>query len=100
MSSVEKYIFEQERKLKEDEEKMNNEKYYWTDSKGNKIPKHELDNYHLCNIVMKFGKNWLSENGHVTLVRRFEEMNREHNFFECVKGKDIIYLDAFGIPID
>ena len=61
------------------------EKYYWTNQKGINIPKHELTDYHVCNIVAKFGKNWLSENGHDVLVKRYEDLNREYNFFKVIE---------------
>jgi len=61
------------------------EKYYWTKENGDLIPKHELSDLHVCNIVAKYGKKWLYENGHTTLVRRFEQLNEEHDFFKDVK---------------
>lgn len=64
---------------------MCEEKYYWTNSDGMMIPKHELPDYYICNIVAKYGKNWLSENGHEVLVERFESLNREYGFFKTVK---------------
>ncbi len=61
------------------------EQYFWVNEKGINIPKHELSDYHICNIVAKYGKNWLAENGHLVLVKRFEELNREYDFFAAVK---------------
>lgn len=60
------------------------ELYYWKDSKGNLVPKHELSDSHVCNIVMKFGKTWLQENGHNVIVKRFEDLNKEYNFFRVL----------------
>ena len=64
----------------------NEEKYYWKNKDGKYIPKHELSDLYICNIVMKHGKVWLVENGHVFIVSRFEELNREHKFFKVVGG--------------
>lgn len=64
---------------------MCEEKYYWTDHTGNQIPKHQLDDYYICNIVAKYGKNWLSENGHNILVERFEQLNKQYGFFKIVR---------------
>jgi len=64
---------------------MENELYYWTTENGELEPKHTLSNLHVCNIVMKFGKNWLNENGHKTIVERFEELNAQYRFFDAVK---------------
>jgi hypothetical protein len=70
---------------------MCEELYYWTDSKNNKIPKHELSDYYVCNIVMKFGKEYLREHGHNVIVDRFEALNKEHGFFKALrKAPEII----------
>lgn len=45
----------------------------------------KFDNYHICNIVAKYGKKYLEDNGHLLLVRRFEELNRTYDFFKIVK---------------
>lgn len=63
------------------------ELYYWEDSKGQFIPKDELSDLYVCNIVMKFGKNWLNSNGHSVIVQRFEDLNSEYRFFEAAKHK-------------
>ena len=60
------------------------EKYYWENQKGELIPKHELSDYYICNIVAKYGKNWLSENGHLVLVKHYEELNRQYDFYKTV----------------
>lgn len=62
------------------------EKYYWTNNAGETIPKHELSDLHVCNIVMKHGKNWLVANGHEIIVNRFEELNKKYKFFKVVGG--------------
>ena len=63
------------------------EKYYWINEIGIKIPKHELSDLYICNIVCKFGKNWLRENGHDVIVDKFEELNAKYHFFDSVKDK-------------
>jgi len=60
------------------------EKYYWVSQDGNKNPKHKLTDLHICNIVCKYGKDWLRENGHEVIANRFEELNKTHKFFEDV----------------
>lgn len=62
------------------------EKYYWTNNAGETIPKDELSDLYVCNIVMKHGKNWLVANGHEIIVNRFEELNKEYKFFKVVGG--------------
>ena len=47
---------------------MLEEKYYWKNKDGELIPKHELSDYYVCNIVMRFGKEWLMSNGHEVIV--------------------------------
>lgn len=66
------------------DEKMD-ELYYWTDSSGNDVPKHELSDLYVCNIVMKFGKDWLRSHGHATIADRFEALNKEHGFFQMLR---------------
>ena len=56
---------------------MLEEKYYWENKDGELIPKHELSDYYVCNIVMRFGKEWLLSNGHEVIVDRFEKMNKK-----------------------
>lgn len=63
---------------------MNEERYYWETKDGKLIPVHELTDLHVCNIVMYFGKQRLSETGHSIIVDRFENLNQEYNFFEKV----------------
>ena len=36
-------------------------KYYWKQEDGTLVPVHELTRLHVCNIVMKFGKDKLRE---------------------------------------
>ena len=64
---------------------MLEEKYYWENKDGDLIPKHELSDYYVCNIVMMFGKAWLLSNGHEVIVDRFEKMNKKYDFFRKVK---------------
>lgn len=63
------------------------EKYYWINDEGEYIPKSELTDLHVCNIVCKFGKIYLIANGHATLVERFEALNANHKFFNVVQEK-------------
>ena len=62
------------------------EKYYWKTADGTLIPKHKLTAEHVCNIVMRFGKENLRFSGHATIVERFEELNEVFHFFEVVKS--------------
>lgn len=61
---------------------MKVELYYWHDTQGNLIPKHELSDLYVCNIVMKFGKLWLEDHGHSVIVQRFEALNEKYKFFK------------------
>lgn len=67
---------------------MKNEKYFWENAKGELIPKHEISDYYVCNIVMKFGKDWLVSHGHQVIVDRFERLNKEHKFFNILIDKE------------
>lgn len=69
------------------EELYTKELFYWKSADGTLTPKTELTDLHVCNIVMKFGKNWLNENGHTTIVKRFEELNNKFKFFDIVDEK-------------
>lgn len=74
------------------------EKYYWTNEKGEKIPKDELSDLHICNIVMKFGKDDLIFSGHKVIVNKFEKLNKKYKFFECVAkekfmGKEELFTE-------
>lgn len=60
------------------------EKYYWKKEDGTLVPVHELSNKHVCNIVMKFGKDYLRENGHSVIADKFEDLNRRYKFFDLV----------------
>lgn len=64
---------------------MKEEKYYWQKEDGTFVPVHELTDSHLCNIVMKFGKQRLESMGHAVIAERFVELNRKYKFFDCVK---------------
>ncbi len=61
-----------------------NEKYYWVTEYNQLIPKDKLSDSQVCNIVQKFGKNWLNANGHQLIVQRYERMDREYDFFSAV----------------
>ena len=69
---------------------MLEEKYYWTKEDGTKIPVHELTDLHICNIVMKFGKDNLHEMGHSVIADKFTELNRKYKFFNMETTKTII----------
>lgn len=69
------------------------EKYYWKKEDGTLVPVHELTNYHICNIVMKFGKDWLHKNGHSIIADKFESLNKEHKFFNVVDVKKTKFCD-------
>lgn len=60
------------------------EKYYWTKEDGTKIPVHELTDLHICNIVMRFGKDNLRNMGHSVIADRFVELNKKHKFFGAI----------------
>ena len=60
------------------------EKYYWKKEDGTLVPVHELTYLHICNIVMKFGKDKLRVMGHSVIVDKFEILNKEYKFFEKV----------------
>lgn len=60
------------------------EKYYWEKEDGTLVPVHELTKLHICNIVMKFGKDRLREMGHSVIADKFEKMNKEYKFFNIV----------------
>ncbi len=64
-----------------DEKIKVNELYYWTNEKGETIPKHELSDLYVCNIVAKYGKMWLRANGHNVIVDRFEALNKKYGLF-------------------
>ena len=66
--------------------RMQNEKYYWQKEDSTLVPVHELTDLHICHIVMKFGKDRLHDMGHSVIVKKFEELNKEYNFFKEVRG--------------
>lgn len=57
------------------------EKYYWETADGTLIPVHELTDLHVCNIVMKFGKDRLRNMGHAVIADHFEDLNHKYKFF-------------------
>lgn len=63
------------------------EKYYWEKEDGTLVPVHELTKLHICNIVMKHGKDRLREIGHSVIADKFEKLNREYKFFDIVREK-------------
>lgn len=68
----------------------NNEKYYWKKEDGTLIPVHELTDLHVCNIVMKFGKDYLCDIGHAVIAEKFNKLNKKYKFFDVVKENDAI----------
>lgn len=73
--------------IKEDD--IMEEKYYWINNDGEKIPKSELSDLHVCNIIAKFGKIWLEQSGHKVLVNRFENLNKKYKYFYREDGDGI-----------
>lgn len=61
------------------------ERYYWIKEDGTEIPVHELTDLHLCNIVMRFGKDRLYNMGHSVIADRFVELNKKYDFFKDIK---------------
>lgn len=61
------------------------ERYYWEREDGTLVPVHELTDLHVCNIVMKFGKDKLYNMGHSVIADRFVKLNREYKFFDVIK---------------
>lgn len=60
------------------------EKYYWKQEDGTLVPVHELTRLHICNIVMKHGKDKLREMGHSVIADKFESLNKVYKFFDIV----------------
>ena len=60
------------------------EKYYWKQEDGTLVPVHELTRLHICNIVMKHGKDKLREMGHSVIADKFESLNKAYKFFDIV----------------
>ena len=50
------------------------EKYYWRTKDGEYIKVDDITNEHLVNIVLKFGKDKLENNGYYSLVKRFNKI--------------------------
>ena len=66
---------------------MDKELYYWTSQDGTKTPKDNLTDIHICHIVCKYGKDWLNENGHSVIVDRFNQLNKQYDFFKEVNRR-------------
>ena len=64
---------------------MSNERYYWEKADGTLVPVHELTDLHVCNIVMKFGKDKLYMAGHSVIVDKFNALNEKYDFFGAVR---------------
>ena len=73
--------------IKDELKSMIIERYYWKKEDGTMVPVHELTNSHICNIVMKFGKDRLREMGHSVIADKFENLSREYKFFNVVKDE-------------
>lgn len=58
-----------------------NEKYYWETQDGQFIPVDKLTDLHVVNIVIKFGKDYLSTRGYNCIIERFEKLRKESNFY-------------------
>ena len=61
------------------------ERYYWKSESGALTPVHKLTDLHVCNIVMKYGKENLRNMGHAVIADRFEELNKKHKFFAVLQ---------------
>ena len=46
-----------------------------------------LTDIHVCYIVCKYGKDWLNENGHSVIVDRFNQLNKQYDFFKEVNRR-------------
>ncbi len=57
------------------------ERYYWQTQEGQFIPVDELTDLHVVNIVIKFGKNYLSSHKHNLIIERFEKLRKESGFY-------------------
>lgn len=64
---------------------MKDEKYYWEQEDRTLVPVHELTDLHVCNIVMRFGKDRLCNMGHSIIVDRYVELNKKYDFFNAVR---------------
>ena len=57
------------------------EKYYWETQDGQFIPVDKLTDLHVVNIVIKFGKDYLSTRGYNRIIERFNWLRKESNFY-------------------
>lgn len=62
------------------DDELANEKYYWKTADGQLIKVDELEESHIINIVIKFGKDKLNQSGYKNIVNRFEEIRKKRNF--------------------
>ena len=57
------------------------ERYYWETQDGKFIPVDELTDLHIVNIVIKFGKDKLSDLGHSRIIEKFDELRKISGFY-------------------
>ena len=57
-----------------------NEKYYWKTADNKIIKVDDLEESHIINIVIKFGKDKLNQSGYKNILNRFEEIRKKRNF--------------------
>ena len=65
----------------EEQQMYRNEKYYWETQDEQFIPVDKLTNLHIVNIVVKFGKDYLSSHGHNNIIERFNKLREESDFY-------------------
>lgn len=59
---------------------LENEKYYWKTKDNTFIPVDSLDENHIINIVIKFGKDKLNNHGYKNIVKKFNEIRKKEKF--------------------
>jgi len=57
------------------------ERYYWETHDGHFIPVDDLDDKYIVNIVIKFGKDYLAENGYRRIIEGFNTVRKASNFY-------------------
>ena len=56
------------------------EKYYWQTADGDYIAVDDLEDSHIINIVIKFGKDKLISNGYMRIVVKFNIIRKDRGF--------------------
>lgn len=65
---------------KDDIYDLEDEKYYWKTIDGKLIKVDDLEEEHIINIVIKFGKDKLIQNGYKNIVDKFYAIRIKRNF--------------------